>query len=106
MIFGVSGGLGGLIWRVLEAKLEVWRHLGGILEALGGSGRHLGGSRRHCGSSWAALGRISELKLEDPEAILGGLGGHIGGLEANLEASWSQLGRFWSQLGGVGADLR
>ena len=106
MIFGVSGGLGGLIWRVLEAKLEVWRHLGGILEALGGSGRHLGGSRRHLGGSWAALGRILEPKLEDLEAILGGLGGQVGGLEANLDASWSQVGRFLGHLGCLGGNLR
>ena len=63
-------------WKVLEAKLEVLRHLGGtwrLLEALGGSWRHLGGSRRHLGGSWR----------------------HLGGI---LEASWRILGGSWRIL--------
>ena len=62
--------IGGSCWRVLESKLEVMRHLVGILEALGGSWRHLGGSWRHLGGSWRHLGS----SWRHLRGILGGLG--------------------------------
>ena len=57
--------IGGSCWRVLEAKLEVLRHLGGILEALGGILEALGN-------------------------ILGDLGSILDGLGSILEASWAK----------------
>ena len=59
--------IGGTCWRVLEAKLEVLRHLGGILEAswrlweaLGGTLEALGGILEIVGSILGAFWKLLE----------------------------------------------
>ena len=79
--------VGGSCWRVLEAKLEVLRHHGGILEvswrlmeALGGSWRHLGRSWKLLEASWRDLDASWRL-LEALGGILESLGGILEVLE-------------------------